>query len=197
MNFVAALLLGFVLLQWFNGRERPVDTPVHASTRLIHAPDTPDIYFIVLDGYARADMLAEHYGLDNGPFIRGLEQRGFQVAEASEANYTWTFLSFASTLNMDYLPALLGRKLDASGCDREHAYRLLRDNRAAAFLRSRGYRYVHLQSTWGGTGSNPYADDFRPCGSGVFRDDYLLAITEVSWLSVFGSRASIDLASAT
>jgi hypothetical protein len=195
LNFVSVLLLGFVLFQWFNGRERQAGPSNHAALQAAHALDAPDIYFIVLDGYARADMLAEHYGFDNGPFIRGLERRGFQVADASESNYTWTFLSLASTLNMDYLPGLLGDKLDVAGTDREHTYRLLRDNRAAGFLQARGYRYVHLQSTWGGTGSNPYADDFRACGSGLFRDDYLLAIAEVSWLRVFGTRASIDLAS--
>jgi hypothetical protein len=154
----------------------------------------PDVYCIVLDGYARADMLAAHYGFDNSGFIQALERRGFQVAAASEANYSWTFLSLASTLNFDYLPALLEGEIDRASVDRQEAYRLLRDNAVASFLRSRGYRYVHLQSTWGGTGSNAYADDFLPCGGGFFRDEYLLAIAEISWLRVLGSTASIDLA---
>lgn len=196
LNLVSVLLLVVAGVQWANGRETHAEAARAQATRpAAVAGDAPDIYFIVLDGYARADMLASHYGYDNGPFLRRLEQQGFQVADASQANYSWTFLSLSSTLNMDYLPALLGDRLDPTAADRENAYRLLRDNRAAAFLRERGYRFVHLQSTWGGTGSNPYADDFRYCGGGLFRDDYLLAVAEVSWLRAFGSRASLDLAS--
>jgi hypothetical protein len=195
LNLAAALLLGLAALQWAAGRSRAGDALEPGPQTAAAARAAPDIYFIVLDGYARADMLASHYGFDNGPFLRRLEQLGFQVAEASEANYGWTFLSLGSTLNMGYLPELLGDQLDPKGTDREHAYRLLRNNRVATFLRARGYRYVHLQSTWGGTGSNPFADEFRTCGAGVFRDDYLLAVAEASWLRVFNSSASLDLAS--
>jgi hypothetical protein len=196
LNLVAVLLLAVAGVQWIAGRGARAEA-IRADTAgpAAIAGESPDIYFIVLDGYARADVLASHYGYDNRPFLHRLESLGFQVAESSQANYGWTFLSLSSTLNMDYLPALLGDRLDPMAMDREHAYRLLRDNRAAAYLRGRGYRFVHLQSTWGGTGSNPYADDFRRCGGGLFRDDYILAIAEVSWLRAFGSRASLDLAS--
>ncbi len=196
LNLMSVLLLVVAGVQWTAGRGARAEA---ASTDAVGpaatAGDAPDIYFIVLDGYARSDVLASHYGYDNGPFLRRLERLGFQVADASQANYSWTFLSLSSTLNMDYMQALLGDRLDPTAADRESAFRLLRDNRVAAFLRGRGYRFVHLQSTWGGTGSNPYADDFRRCGGGLFRDDYLLAVAEVSWLRAFGSQASLDLAS--
>ncbi|HEU4516697.1 MAG TPA: hypothetical protein VFR77_05285 [Steroidobacteraceae bacterium] len=195
LNFASCLLLALALVQWLAGRDTDVATVNAVQPGAAATAAAPDIYFIVLDGYARADVLAQHYGYDNGSFTRGLQRRGFEVAGASESNYNWTFLSLASTLNMDYLPALLGKGFDEKSSDREATYRLLRDNRAAAFLRARGYRYVHLQSTWGGTGSNPFADDFRRCGGGAFRDDYLLAIADASWLRAFGSSASFDLAS--
>jgi hypothetical protein len=194
LNVVAALLLTFAFLQWVAAGDAD-EAPGRELEAAARTPDAPDVYFIVLDGYARGDVLAEYYAFDNGPFVRGLEQRGFQVADASKSNYNWTFLSLASTLNMDYLPALFGAALDPDGTDREQAYRLLRDNRAADFLRARGYRYVHLQSTWGGTGTNPFADDFLRCGEGLMRDDFLLAVEEVSWLRVFGAQATFDLAS--
>ncbi len=195
LNLVSILLLGVALLQWISGRDRSDTAAGTALTQAAAARDAPDVYFILLDGYARADVLEKYYGFDNGAFIRGLERRGFQVATSSEANYYWTFLSLSSTLNMDYLPALLGDTIDPLGSDRENTYRLLRDNRAAAFLKARGYRFVHLQSTWGGTSSNPYADDFLPCGGGLFSDEYLLAVAEVTWLRALGSSASMDLAS--
>lgn len=195
LNAASCVLFGFVLVQWFAGPDGPARQPSSIQSVAAAPAEAPDIYVIVLDGYARRDVLARYYGHDNGGFIEDLERRGFEVASASRANYAWTFLSLASTLNMDYLPALLGGNVDAASTDREAAYRLLRNNRAANFLRARGYRYVHLQSTWGGTGSNPFADDFRRCGGGPFRDDYLLAVADSSWLRAFGSSASIDLAS--
>ncbi|MGD2057683.1 MAG: hypothetical protein PVI04_03055, partial [Anaerolineales bacterium] len=35
--------------------------------------DLPDVYYIILDGYARADVLQERYGYDNSEFIEFLE----------------------------------------------------------------------------------------------------------------------------
>lgn len=60
----------------------------------------PDIYYIVLDGYGRADVLEELYGHDNGPFLDGLRDRGFYVADEAYSNYAVTPLSLAGTLNM-------------------------------------------------------------------------------------------------
>jgi hypothetical protein len=194
LNLVSGLLLAFALFQWFTSADLRADKSDAAASAVSVPKNRPDIYFILLDGYSRADVLNKYYRFDNTPFLKGLEGRGFQVAEASDSNYNWTFLSLASTLNMDFVQDLMGVALDPRGSDRELAYRLLRDNRAAAFLRARGYRYVHLQSTWGGTGSNPFADEFLPCGGGLFRDDFLLAIWESSWLRALGSSATMDLA---
>lgn len=67
------------------------------------AQDRPDIYYIILDAYGRADMLQQLYGLDNTPFIQGLEQRGFIVPALSRTNYPRTIVSLSSSLNMQYL----------------------------------------------------------------------------------------------
>jgi hypothetical protein len=47
----------------------------------------PDIYYVILDGYARADILDELYGYDNSRFLDYLERHGFFVAETSHSNY--------------------------------------------------------------------------------------------------------------
>ena len=65
--------------------------------------DPFDIYFIVLDGYGRADILANIYQYNNQPFINKLKVRGFYVAEDSYANYNQTRLSIPSSLNMEYM----------------------------------------------------------------------------------------------
>lgn len=62
----------------------------------------PDIYYIILDGYARSDYMLQSYGYDNTEFISFLENKGFYIADASHSNHNWTSLSLASSLNMDF-----------------------------------------------------------------------------------------------
>ena len=115
LNVVAAVLLAFLGIQAIANVTRAGDSaaarPTVGTLASAQVPTTaagPDIYFIVLDGYARADVLAKYYGFDNGPFLEGLRQRGFQVSEASRSNFYWTFLSIGSSLNLDYIQALVG-----------------------------------------------------------------------------------------
>jgi hypothetical protein len=65
--------------------------------------DTPDIYYIILDGYGGEDMLQTIHGFDNSIFTDALEQRGFVVVSDSQSNYARTLLSLSSSLNMQYL----------------------------------------------------------------------------------------------
>lgn len=68
----------------------------------------PDIYYIVLDGYSRGDVLEQVFGYDNAEFFDALARRGFYVAECSQSNYSWTSPSIASTFLMGYLDAGTG-----------------------------------------------------------------------------------------
>ncbi len=43
----------------------------------------PDIYYIILDGYARHDVMASHFDFDNSAFLDHLRARGFYVAPAA------------------------------------------------------------------------------------------------------------------
>lgn len=79
------------------------DAPVQ---ELVRPPDPPDVYYFVLDSYARHDVLEQAYEYDNSGFLDGLRQRGFYVAECSQSNYVRTDISVASTLNMSYLQGL-------------------------------------------------------------------------------------------
>ena len=153
-----------------------------------------DVYFIVLDGYARADILGQYYHFDNHEFLDALRARGFRIAEQSSANYNWTFLSLGSTLNLDYLPALFPHAIDPQSTDTSVLYEGIRDNATARFLRQRGYQIVHFQSTWGATASNPHADREIKCEDQLFADEFARAVAEASWLGAFNTKASVDLA---
>jgi hypothetical protein len=61
---------------------------------------SPDIYYIILDGYARSDYMHQAIGLDNSEFIAFLERQGFYVAANSRSNHNWTSLSLSSSLNL-------------------------------------------------------------------------------------------------
>ena len=60
----------------------------------------PDIYYIILDGYGRFDVLEKEIGLDSSEFREFLDSRDFYVADQSNTNFMWTAMSLASSLNM-------------------------------------------------------------------------------------------------
>jgi hypothetical protein len=105
------------------------------------AKDTPDVYYIVLDAYGRADRLQTYYGYDNTAFLQALEARGFFLARRSEPNYNQTPLCLASALSMNYLEAPAGQKLSP-----EILRQKVDDSAVAAYLRTRGYHYVDVAS---------------------------------------------------
>ncbi len=73
---------------------------------LTRPENPPDVYYFILDSYAREDLLKKAYGYDNSVFLEGLRERGFYVAQCSQANYVRTELSVGSSLNMSYLQDL-------------------------------------------------------------------------------------------
>jgi hypothetical protein len=154
----------------------------------------PDIYYIILDGYARADVLEKYYGHDNSPFLDALRSRGFAINERGYANYYWTFLSLASSLNMGYVPEIFGGTPHPNSADQGFAFERIRNNAVAQTLRGEGYRFVQLQSTWGATLSNAHADTFVSCETGLLAIEFYRTLAEASWLRVFTGHASTTLA---
>jgi hypothetical protein len=194
LNLVTGLLVATVAVQSLSSPSaRTVEPAVAASAAAGSQGSSPDVYYIILDGYARADVLARHYGHDNAPFLDTLRSKGFSINDSGYANYYWTFLSLASSLNMDYVPAIVG-EVNPTSVDRRAAYESIRDNAVAEMLRSRGYRFVQLQSTWGATLANPHADKVIACGGGPFANEFFRTLVEASWLRSLRGLASSSLA---
>ena len=107
----------------------------------------PDIYYIILDAYGRADVLEEMFGYDNTAFIQSLESRGFYVAECSQSNYGQTMLSLTSSLNFDYLDSLTG-SLTPDEDTRAPLRALGQYNNARKFLASQGYNIVSFATNF-------------------------------------------------
>lgn len=117
----------------------------------------PDIYYVVLDRYAPASTLKGVYNFDNSRFLSFLEKRGFYVADESRGNYRSTYLSLASSLNMDHLGERL-KALPPDSTDRTLIYEMLQDYEVWRILKAKGYKFVHLGSGWEPTAKNKYAD---------------------------------------
>ena len=66
----------------------------------------PNVYLLLLDGYPREDTLRSEFGIDNGPFLTGLEQRGFDVYEDSQSNYDQTPLTLLTMLSLRHLAGM-------------------------------------------------------------------------------------------
>lgn len=125
----------------------------------------PDIYYIILDGYARQDTLKEVYGYDNSDFIDYLTDKGFFVASESHTNYAASFLSLASSLNMEHVNHL-ANIVGVESRDTKVACQMIQDSKVMNFLKSRGYKFINFRSGWGPTDHNRFAD-LEIFGSGL------------------------------
>jgi len=65
--------------------------------------EKPNIYLIVLDGYASEKSLKKDFDFDNSNFLNDLRDFGFIIPEHNSSNYRWTVLSMNSAMNMNYL----------------------------------------------------------------------------------------------
>lgn len=131
-------------------RSRTASLKATRTAATKQAAGTPDIYYVILDGYARADVLDSVYHCENSGFLSWLEQNGFRVAARSRSNYSQTYLSLASSLNMTYLDSVAGR-LGPDSDNRSPLLHMIRDSRVVKELRQRGYTIASFVSGYTGT----------------------------------------------
>ena len=142
LNWVTALLVGItgfqiILLAYQANRNVTLDTlPTQGSSQASLV--TPDIYYIILDGYGRQDVLHDVMHYDNSGFIDELEGLGFHVAQCSQSNYAQTQMSLASSLNFDYLDTLRAEG-DQDATEKANTGDLIKHSRLRQFLEARGY----------------------------------------------------------
>ena len=133
---LALLVLGAAIgrAEWVRPKLAvPPGGAVHRS----RASDLPDVYVLILDGYGRADILREQYSFDN-KLVPALRARGFFVADESASNYPQTTHSLASSLNVDYLPELMGAP-GTPAPSRRNLADLITDNRVFTSFAAAGY----------------------------------------------------------
>jgi hypothetical protein len=190
LNLMAVVLVSFSLLTigTYAFRTRTtlqdsarVEKVQLGQANIAPADVLPDIYYIILDGYARADVLEDLYNYDNSEFLAFLEQRGFFVADASQANYAQTALSLASSLNLSYLDDLASR-VGPEYDDRQPLQSLIRDSAVVEFLEQQGYVTAAFDSGYPPTTISDVDEFLSPGVSWNALEMLLLGNTPVPWL---------------
>jgi hypothetical protein len=187
-----AFLVPSIRIIWTWGRIRPLLSESFETSRVNVelTPDdglgVPDVYYILLDGYGREDILEEFYHYDNSHFLDELEEQGFFIAEESRSNYSNTITSLASSINMNYLEEiaeipsddLLCRMVLSQSIDSSEVMRIFRELDYEFVAFSSGFPSteiteadVYLQSEE--IGLNPFE-------SLLVRNSILLSVFEIS-----------------
>lgn len=112
--------------------------------------DFHDIYYIIIDGYARGDILQEIYQFDNSFFLHSLEEKGFYVAPKSHSNYNMTIMSVSSSLNFNYLETIVNQ-VGEDSLNPLPLIHLIENNSVIDYLRLSGYRFISFSSGYPGT----------------------------------------------
>ncbi|MBI4945004.1 MAG: sulfatase-like hydrolase/transferase [Bacteroidetes bacterium] len=111
----------------------------------------PDIYYIILDGYANDQTLKKFYNYPHNSLTLFLKQNGFYVATESRANYLVTSESLGSSLNHMYIDSVSKENPTKSS--------LIYKNEVSRYLKEHGYKIVHINSGYSVTRQNYYADE--------------------------------------
>lgn len=133
-------ITNFEIRSWQSHRKQAAAVVAQATGQ-----NRPDIYYIIVDGYGRQDVLDEYYQFDNSAFIEYLENKGFYVADKSTSNYRKTILSLTSSFNMAYIQDLLP-ELNPNSQDYTPLFELLRHNTVRQSLAENGYRFVTVNN---------------------------------------------------
>jgi hypothetical protein len=154
----------------------PVNLGSEEPIRLARGADPPDVYYLVVSGYADEATLREKFFCDNRAFLQGLKRRGFALADQSRANYPNPELQMAAALNMQYLGEAIGPKSQYQG--------LLAEHRVGRLLVEQGYRYYHLGGPVDGLRESPLANEsYRFSLMPTAYTDRLISLTPLQpWL---------------
>jgi len=122
------------------------------------ASDKPDIYYIVLDRYASADVLQKQFQFDNRPFTGFLRGQQFVVNDQAHSNYPYTAMSIASTMNAGFTKSSVMPFVKDQLQSRTLFHHLIRQSNVVKALKQEGYTYHNIGSWYGATNKAPLSD---------------------------------------
>jgi hypothetical protein len=118
---------------------------VNSAALSLTSNNARNVYWIVLDGYPRADVLRQFFDFDNDAFLKGLRDLDFVVYDRALASFPETIFSISSTLSLGFLQD--GGGSPVTILPTADLYPMVRgQNVVVNTLRSMGYRYVHFEN---------------------------------------------------
>jgi len=156
LNIVSFLLITFLSINigLYQIKIQKVNKQIYAP-KIENVNDLPDVYYIILDGYARNDILKDLYNFNNENFLHKLEELGFYVAKSSTSNYARTYYSLSSSLNFSYLDPT---KLRGTATKVTSLKEMIKNNQLITSFRSQGYTIITTPTSWSGIEGNIRTD---------------------------------------
>ena len=177
-----------------------MDSPLYFEEHSFSVSESgslPNVYYIILDGYPRNDVLKKHLDFDNSEFINFLKQREFYVAENSYSNYSLSSTSIPATMNMNYINFLadeLGEDSRSYDPLLGKDFGLYADNQVIKNFKSMGYKVAKIGSVPMYLHEIPLAD-LSLCYKSIHLMDNRLfdTVARTSMIGYFIERWSEDL----
>ena len=177
-----------------------MDSPLYFEEHSFSVSESgslPNVYYIILDGYPRNDVLKKHLDFDNNEFINFLKQREFYVAENSYSNYSLSSTSIPATMNMNYINFLtdeLGEDSRSYDPLLGKDFGLYADNQVIKNFKSMGYKVAKIGSVPMYLHEIPLAD-LSLCYKSIHLMDNRLfdTVARTSMIGYFIERWSEDL----
>jgi len=147
MIVILCLMASYSIVRYYisTDNNKPV---AQAVAPVIAQPGfSPNIYYIILDGHGRQDILQQLYEYDDSRFTNFLKAKGFFVADSSHSNYMKTVLSLSSSLNMQYLDTI-GLPNVSTAANWTWLDGKVKDSRVRAILTQQGYKFVSFNNDY-------------------------------------------------
>ncbi|WP_213770424.1 sulfatase-like hydrolase/transferase [Bradyrhizobium sp. dw_78] len=189
MALVGIVYIVPAAISLIDARSHPVVVNDPKALALVARRD-PNVYWIVLDGYPRQDVLQQFFDFDNGSFVEGLKALDFTVYDRALASYPETIFSISSTTSMGFLVS--GAGTSARLPPLAELYRDVRgQNVVVNTVRALGYRYVHFENGYDNLTRCPIEGSICIKGN-VQSDDSAIPLDEFN-LAILSRTPVIDL----
>jgi len=141
----------------------------------------PDIYFLLMDGYASTVALAKWYQYHND-LDSFLKKRKFSIQANSRSNYNFTPFSMAAILNMSYLKGINNPK-QVTVNDYSNCAVLIRNNEVIKTLSAAGYEIMNYSVFNLAGHPTRVVQDFLPLNTRLITERTMLACIrkDIGW----------------
>ncbi len=191
-NFLANLILCSFLLaygyRYFDHEHDLTYLGGDISEDIIRPVDgAPNIYYILVHGLGRLDVLREGFGIDVSDFESVLKRHGFFISANTRANYTDFHSSISASLNMSYLNDWI-KEESKNNIHPELIKESIQLNKLVPILRTHGYKIITLSPSRADV--DLLVSDERT-GTSVFHYDLLELLLEHTPINFILDQASI------